>query len=92
MPDAPTSCASPLAARSVVAIHNTVNERAWREILAWEQMHSECAAPPIVAALRLARTFCTPFPPFVPDRKRLCRPSPQGVRQPEARAVPRAAK
>jgi cytochrome c heme-lyase len=26
-------------ARSVVAIHNTVNERAWREVLAWEALH-----------------------------------------------------
>ena len=23
----------------MVAIHNTVNERAWRELLAWEDMH-----------------------------------------------------
>lgn len=27
---------------SVVAIHNTVNERAWRAILAWESLHAGC--------------------------------------------------
>ena len=27
---------------SVVAIHNTVNERAWREVLAWELLHHRC--------------------------------------------------
>jgi hypothetical protein len=32
-----------LCLRSVVAIHNTVNERAWREVLAWEAMHHTCA-------------------------------------------------
>ncbi|GIM03473.1 hypothetical protein Vretimale_8249 [Volvox reticuliferus] len=32
--------------RSVVAIHNTVNERAWREVMAWERLHcDECSAP-----------------------------------------------
>lgn len=30
------------ASSSVVAIHNTVNERAWREVLAWEAMHQRC--------------------------------------------------
>jgi cytochrome c heme-lyase len=30
---------------SVVAIHNTVNERAWREVLAWEALH-EGPVPP----------------------------------------------
>lgn len=30
----------------VVAIHNTVNERAWQHILAWEALHAcECAHP-----------------------------------------------
>ena len=28
----------------MVAIHNTVNERAWREVLAWEVLHHRCAA------------------------------------------------
>ena len=28
--------------RTVVAIHNTVNERTWREILLWEGLHPEC--------------------------------------------------
>ena len=32
--------------KSVVAIHNSVNERAWREVMAWEALHvSECASP-----------------------------------------------
>ena len=32
--------------KSVVAIHNSVNERAWREVMAWEALHaSECATP-----------------------------------------------
>ncbi|KAG2489814.1 hypothetical protein HYH03_011763 [Edaphochlamys debaryana] len=32
--------------RSVVAIHNGVNEKAWREVLAWERLHcEECAQP-----------------------------------------------
>ena len=31
---------------AVVAIHNSVNERAWREVMVWESMHaSECAMP-----------------------------------------------
>ena len=41
---------SRLADCSVVAIHNTVNERAWREVLAWEALNSRCehfAAPAI---------------------------------------------
>eukprot|EP00775_Hariotina_reticulata_P008957 gene8957-9133_t len=30
----------------VVAIHNTVNERTWQHILAWEMMHAcECSSP-----------------------------------------------
>jgi cytochrome c heme-lyase len=30
----------------VVAIHNTVNERAWEHILAWEALHAcDCANP-----------------------------------------------
>lgn len=30
----------------VVAIHNTVNERAWQHILAWEALHAcDCATP-----------------------------------------------
>lgn len=30
----------------VVAIHNTVNERAWQHILAWEGLHAcDCATP-----------------------------------------------
>jgi len=28
--------------RTVVAIHNTVNERTWHEVLEWESMHPEC--------------------------------------------------
>ena len=28
--------------RSVVAIHNTVNEKAWDQILQWEALHPEC--------------------------------------------------
>eukprot|EP00884_Botryococcus_braunii_P006462 jgi/Botrbrau1/15817/Bobra.40_1s0006.4 len=32
--------------RTVVAIHNTVNERAWAEVLRWERLHaSECSCP-----------------------------------------------
>ena len=31
-----------LCVSSVVAIHNTVNERAWREVLAWEVLHHGC--------------------------------------------------
>jgi len=31
---------------SVVAIHNNMNERAWRQVLEWESMHcDECATP-----------------------------------------------
>ncbi len=31
---------------AVVNIHNSVNERAWREVMVWEQLHAgECAAP-----------------------------------------------
>ena len=30
--------------RTVVAIHNTVNERTWREILRWEADYPECLA------------------------------------------------
>lgn len=31
---------------NVVAIHNTVNERAWREVMAWERLHcDECPMP-----------------------------------------------
>ena len=34
---------------SVVAIHNAVNERAWSEVMKWEQMHCDtCAAPKLV--------------------------------------------
>jgi cytochrome c heme-lyase len=30
----------------VVAIHNTVNERAWQHIMAWEALHAcDCANP-----------------------------------------------
>jgi hypothetical protein len=30
----------------VVAIHNTVNERTWQHILAWEMLHAcECSSP-----------------------------------------------
>lgn len=32
-----------VASASVVAIHNIVNERAWREVLAWEALHRGCA-------------------------------------------------
>ena len=28
--------------RTVVAIHNTVNERAWHHIKEWEALHPEC--------------------------------------------------
>ncbi|EFJ46794.1 hypothetical protein VOLCADRAFT_75232 [Volvox carteri f. nagariensis] len=32
--------------RNVVAIHNSVNERAWREVMAWERLHcEECPNP-----------------------------------------------
>ena len=32
--------------RSVVGIHNTVNEQAWHQVLAWERLHcDECATP-----------------------------------------------
>jgi cytochrome c heme-lyase len=32
--------------KTVVSIHNSVNERAWREVLTWERMHAtECAEP-----------------------------------------------
>ncbi|RKP24803.1 cytochrome c/c1 heme lyase-domain-containing protein [Syncephalis pseudoplumigaleata] len=35
--------------RTVVPIHNAVNERAWKEILQWERMHqSECGRPALV--------------------------------------------
>ena len=31
---------------AVVAIHNSVNERAWQEVMVWERLHSsECAEP-----------------------------------------------
>jgi cytochrome c heme-lyase len=30
----------------VVAIHNTVNERAWQHVMAWEALHAcDCAEP-----------------------------------------------
>ena len=32
--------------KSVVSIHNAVNERCWREILAYEAMHARCARGP----------------------------------------------
>merc|ERR1712183_917225 len=36
----------------VVAIHNAVNERAWREILRYEQLHkAECATPMLMRFL-----------------------------------------
>ncbi|GAX78873.1 hypothetical protein CEUSTIGMA_g6312.t1 [Chlamydomonas eustigma] len=32
--------------QAVVSIHNSVNERAWREVMAWEALHAnECAMP-----------------------------------------------
>ncbi|RKP05755.1 cytochrome c/c1 heme-lyase [Thamnocephalis sphaerospora] len=35
--------------QTIVPIHNAVNERAWREILKWEQMHkTECGQPKLV--------------------------------------------
>eukprot|EP00941_MAST-03F_sp_MAST-3F-sp1_P002744 g2744.t1 len=35
--------------RSVIAVHNTVNERTWQQILQWEAMHcSTCAAPKLL--------------------------------------------
>lgn len=35
--------------RSVVAIHNAVNEQTWKEILKWEQLHTdECGQPRLV--------------------------------------------
>jgi len=34
---------------AVVAIHNNMNERAWKQVLEWEAMHcDECAAPKLV--------------------------------------------
>jgi hypothetical protein len=34
---------------TVVAIHNTVNERAWQHVLAWEALHAcDCAAPKLL--------------------------------------------
>jgi cytochrome c heme-lyase len=36
--------------RAVVAIHNTVNEKAWGQILHWESLHPEC-----LETLRLVR-------------------------------------
>ena len=35
--------------RSVVAIHNAVNEQTWREVLKWERLHqAECGQPRLV--------------------------------------------
>lgn len=35
-----------MRSNQVVSIHNSVNERAWREVLVWESMHSStCPAP-----------------------------------------------
>lgn len=34
---------------SVVAIHNTVNEECWRQILAYEQLHCECQNPRLIS-------------------------------------------
>lgn len=31
--------------RAVVAIHNTVNERVWHQIMEWETLHPECTEP-----------------------------------------------
>ena len=49
-----------LCVSSVVAIHNTVNERAWREVLAWEVLHHGCgqsarhSAVSLLSSLRAA--------------------------------------
>ena len=39
----------------VVAIHNAVNERAWREILAWERLHASPASEGSEERPRLVR-------------------------------------
>ena len=36
--------------RAVVAVHNTVNEKAWEQIMHWESLHPEC-----IETLRLLR-------------------------------------
>ncbi len=49
--------------RVVVAIHNTVNERTWREILQWERLHPEC-----VDSLKLVRFGGRPDEPTLKAR------------------------
>jgi cytochrome c heme-lyase len=33
------------AMEAVVAIHNNMNESTWKQVLAWEERHSECKQP-----------------------------------------------
>mmetsp|Transcript_22558 Transcript_22558/g.68776 ORF Transcript_22558/g.68776 Transcript_22558/m.68776 type:complete len:235 (+) Transcript_22558:70-774(+) len=49
--------------RTVVAIHNTVNERTWREILQWEREYPEC-----IDGLKLVRFGGRPDEPTAKAR------------------------
>jgi len=49
--------------RTVVAIHNTVNERTWHEVLEWESMHPEC-----LEGLKLVRFGGKPDEPSMKAR------------------------
>lgn len=49
--------------RTVVAIHNTVNERAWREVLQWESLYPEC-----LSTLKLVRFGGKPDEPTLKAR------------------------
>lgn len=42
------ACAEVTLCCSVVSIHNAVNERAWREVLAWEALHDRDVPPRLV--------------------------------------------
>eukprot|EP00326_Haptolina_ericina_P018096 CAMPEP_0181194432 /NCGR_PEP_ID=MMETSP1096-20121128/14337_1 /TAXON_ID=156174 ORGANISM="Chrysochromulina ericina, Strain CCMP281" /NCGR_SAMPLE_ID=MMETSP1096 /ASSEMBLY_ACC=CAM_ASM_000453 /LENGTH=225 /DNA_ID=CAMNT_0023283941 /DNA_START=94 /DNA_END=772 /DNA_ORIENTATION=- len=49
--------------RTVVAIHNTVNEQAWQEIMKWESLHPDCTK-----ARKLARFEGKPDDPTLKAR------------------------
>ena len=60
-------CRRPLTARvcSVVAIHNTVNERAWRQVLAWEALHDRRVRRQCRQGRDLSRPFSAAAPRLV---------------------------
>jgi hypothetical protein len=55
--------------KSVVSIHNAVNERCWREILAYEAMHARCVPSPAPPLGPLRGTVGPPTPGELPRRR-----------------------